>query len=62
MKQELSNCKTQYNVTHSKFNTQITRSVHCKFNSFNVKYNRAQHGIYIIFEVHWKFILQIHFI
>ena len=31
-------------VTQSKSKTQITRSVHCKFNCITVKYNGTQHG------------------
>ena len=31
-------------VTQSKSKTQITSSVHCKFNCINVKYNGTQHG------------------
>ena len=39
-------------VKQSKSKTQLTRSVHCKFNCVTVKYNGTQHGIYIILEVH----------
>ena len=39
-------------LTQSKSKTQITRSVHGKFNCITVKYNGTQHGIYIILEVH----------
>ena len=53
--------KTKLKVTQSKSKTQITRSVYCKFNCITVKYNGTQHGIYIILEVHYKFIIQIHF-
>ena len=35
-------------LTQSKSKTQITKSVHCKFNCFTVVFDRTQHGIYII--------------
>ena len=35
-------------VTQSKSKTQITRSVHGKFNFITVKYNWTRHSIYII--------------
>ena len=34
-------------LTQSKSRTQITRSVHCKFNFITVKYNGTRHGIYV---------------
>ena len=34
-------------LTQSKYKTQITRSVHCKFNCITVIYNGTQHGIYL---------------
>ena len=43
--------KELYTFTRSKSTTQITRSVHGKFNFITVKYIRTQHGIYIIWEV-----------
>ena len=49
-------------VTQSKSKTTMKRSMHSKFNCISVKYNGKQHGIYIILEVHQKFIIQIHFI
>ena len=39
-------------LTQCKSNTQITWSVHGKFNFITVKYNGTWHGIYIILEVH----------
>ena len=47
-------------LTQSKFQT-ITKSVHGKFNCITVKYNGTGQSIYIILEVHYKFIMQIHF-
>ena len=42
---------TSFMLTQSKYKTQITRSVHCKFNCITVKYNGTQHGIYILWLV-----------
>ena len=36
-------------VTQSKSKTQITRSVHGKFNCITVKYNGTRHSIYVFF-------------
>ena len=41
-----------YLLTQSKSKTQITRSVHWKFNCISVKYNGTQHIIYVILLVH----------
>ena len=40
-----------YLVKQSKSKTQITRSVHYKFNCITLKYNGTQHGIYIIYAI-----------
>ena len=39
-------------LTQSKSKTQITSSVHCKFNWITVQYNGTWHGVYIISQVH----------
>ena len=40
----------KYEITQSKLSkTQITRSVHCKFNCIAVKYNGTWHGIYFLY-------------
>ena len=54
-------------LTQSKSKTTITRSVHGKFNCITVKNNGTQHSIYrnhiyIILALHYKFIIQTHFI
>ena len=34
-------------ITQSKSKTQMTRSVHCKFNCSTIKYNGTRHGIFM---------------
>ena len=51
-KSEVLPAKIYIVVIQSNSTTQITRSVHCKFNCITVKYNGTQHGIYITWEVH----------
>ena len=41
--------------------TPITRSVHCKSNSFTVALDMTQHGFYIIQNVNNKFIYKTYF-